>query len=291
MSNAAEPVAAARLARRPFGRTGLAVTPLALAAFAVRGAGPRGRRLSPDDVERAFHEYGINTFLFHWGMRAMVAGLRRLLASGHRHELVLIAEAGIHTGWGVRRAWRRHARALGVDVIDVFLLGWVRSRWSVAGRTWPALQALREAGEVRAIGFSSHDRPLAAMLARELDVDALMIRYNAAHRGAESDVFTPLGERRPAIIAYTATRWGMLLQPVPAAGFPNGMTAGECYRFALSHPAVDLVLCAPRHADELHHDVAAARRGPLSADRLEEVRHFGDAVHAAARGGRRWMFQ
>ncbi|MDH3495331.1 MAG: aldo/keto reductase [Gemmatimonadota bacterium] len=291
MRNATETVPAARLARRPFGHTGLEVTPLALAAFAVRGAGPRGRRLTPDDVERAFHEYGINTFLFHWSMRAMVAGLRRLLASGHRHELVLIAEAGIHTAWGIRRAWRRHARALGVDVIDVFLLGWVRSRWSVAGRSWPALRALRDAGAVRVIGFSSHDRPLAAALAQELDLDALMVRYNAAHRGAESEVFGRLGARRPAIIAYTATRWGMLLQPLPAAGFPVGMTGGECYRFALSHPAVDLVLCAARHPDELRDDVAAARRGPLSTERLEEVRRFGDAVHAAARGGRRWMFQ
>jgi hypothetical protein len=69
------------------------------------------------------------------------------------------------------------------------------------------------------------------------------------------------------------------------------MTAGECYRFALSNPAVDLVLCAARSPAELRQDVAEVREGPLDAARLEDVRRFGDAVHAAARGGRRWMFR
>ena len=49
---------------------------------------------------------------------------------------------------------------------------------------------------------------------------ALMVRYNAAHRGAESEVFAALGANRQAIIAYTATRWGLLLKPLPALGFP-----------------------------------------------------------------------
>jgi hypothetical protein len=117
-----------------------------------------------------------------------------------------------------------------------------------------------------------------------------MIRYNAAHRGAEQEVFGALGDRKPAIISYTATRWGMLLQPVPRAGYRHGLPAGDCYRFALSHPAVDTVLCAARTPAELAEDVGAALHGPLDEPRLAELRRFGDAVHAAARGGRRWMF-
>jgi aryl-alcohol dehydrogenase-like predicted oxidoreductase len=279
------------LPRRRLGQTELDVTPLALAAWSVRAAGPGGLRLTADDVEQAYHEHGINTFLFHFLMRPMVEGLRRLIRAGHRDDLVLISEAGIPTGGFVRRAWERHARAVGTEVIDVFLLGWVRARWYVTGRTWPAMERLRATGAVRAIGFSSHDRPLAAALARDLHPDVLMLRYNAAHRGAETEVFATLPEPRPGIIAYTATRWGMLLQPLPEQGLPAGMTAGECYRFALSHPRVDLALCAARSADELRADVAAVREGPLDATRAEEVRHFGDAVHVAARGGRRWMFQ
>jgi aryl-alcohol dehydrogenase-like predicted oxidoreductase len=179
---------------------------------------------------------------------------------------------------------------LSVDVVDIYLLGWVQARWYLTGRTWPAMERLKQEGKVRAVGFSCHNRPLAAALAREFAVDTLMIRYNAAHRGAEREVFAPLADHRPAIISYTATRWGMLLQPVPRAGFPEGMPAGDCYRFALSHPAVDTVLCAARTPAELSEDVAAALDGPLDEARLADVRRFGDAVHAAARGGRRWMF-
>jgi len=280
-----------RLQRRPFGQTGLHVTPLALGAAPVRAAGPRGLKLTADDVERAFYEHGINTFLFHWLlMPSMVEGLRRLIRAGHRDDLVLLAEMGLPTGGFVRRGWERHARALGVDTLDIYLLGWVQGRWYLTGKTWAAMRRLRDQGKVRAIGFSCHKRRLAAALAREFDVDTLMIRYNAAHRGAEQEVFGALGTRKPAIISYTATRWGMLLQPVPRAGFPQGMPAGDCYRFALSHPAVDTALCAARTPAELGEDVAAALDGPLDEARLEEVRRFGDAVHAAARGGRRWMF-
>lgn len=284
-------MAISALPRRSLGATGLRVSPLALAAWSVRGAGPRGLRLSPDDVERAYHEHGINTFLFHFMMRPMVEGLRRLIQGGHRDDLVLIAEVGIPTGRSVQRGWERHIRAIGTDVLDVFLLGWVRARWYVTGRTWPAMRALRDRGAVRAIGFSSHDRPLAARLARELRPDVLMLRYNAAHRGAEDEVFAHLEAPRPGVIAYTATRWGMLLQPLPEHGFPTGMPAGDCYRFPLTHPAVDLVLCAARSARELDEDVASVRAGPLDPGRLDEVRRFGNAVHSAARGGRRWMFR
>jgi aryl-alcohol dehydrogenase-like predicted oxidoreductase len=275
--------------RRPLGQTELRTTPLALAAWSVRTAGPN-RRLTADDVERAYYEHGINTFLFHFLMHPMVEGLRRLIRAGHRDDLVLMTEVGLPAGWLVRRGYERHARAVGTDVIDVLLLGWVRQRWYLTGRTWSTLERLRSDGRVRAIGFSSHDRPLAARLAREFRPDVLMLRYNAAHRGAEREVFATLDTPRPGVIAYTATRWGMLLDPLPERGFPRGMTPGECYRFALSHPAVDLVLCAARSPDELRQDVAAVREGPLDAARLDEVRRFGDAVHAAARGGRRWMF-
>lgn len=279
------------LSRHPLGATGLRITPLALAAWSVRTYRSDRRRLTADDVERAYHEHGINTFLFHFLMHPLVEGLRRLIRAGHRDDLVLIGEAGIPTGRLVQRSWARHVRALDTEWIDVFLLGWVRARWYLTGHTWAAMERLRDTGGVRAIGYSSHDRPLAARLAREFAPDVLMLRYNAAHRGAEQDVFSTLQHPRPGIIAYTATRWGMLLRPLPARGFPQAMTAGDCYRFALTHPSVDLVLCAARSAEELREDVAAVRHGPLAGDRLEGIRRFGDAVHAAARGGRRWMFR
>jgi hypothetical protein len=62
------------------------------------------------------------------------------------------------------------------------------------------------------------------------------------------------------------------------------MSAPECYRFSLGHPSVDVVLCGPRSFEELAVDAEGVRQGPLEAARLDEVRRFGDAVRATARG-------
>src|SRR5213075_1544839 len=103
------------------------------------------------------------------------------------------------------------------------------------------------------LAVSCHDRPLASQLVNELALDVLMIRYNAAHRGAEKEIFSNFSGHKPAVVAYTATRWGRLLKP--AEGL-DPMTPPECYRFAISNPNVDLVLCGPKSKDELAQDSA-----------------------------------
>jgi aryl-alcohol dehydrogenase-like predicted oxidoreductase len=278
---------------RQLGRTGLEVTPLGLAALSVRPSTGKLRTLSADDVERAFHEHGVNTFLVHFLMKEMCEGVRRLIRAGHRDELVLVSEVGVPFAGSARRGLDHNLRVLGTDHLDVWLVGWVRTRWCVRDSVWSEMVRLRESGKTRAIGISSHDRPLAAELARRLPVDVLMIRYNAAHRGAEREIFerlADLGEKHPGIIAYTATRWGMLTRPLPLRGFSQAMTGPECYRFVLGHPVVDMAWCAARTPEELREDVEGALAGPLDPARLDEVRRFGDAVHATARGGLRWMF-
>ena len=280
-----------RLQRGPLGSTGLEVTPLVLAMGAVRGAAPKGPALTADDVEHAYHEHGINTFFVPTTHKVMTEGVRRLVAAGHREDLVLVGMASLPFGRRVVRSWEKHVTALGVETLDIFLMGWVQGRWYLTGRTWKALCRLREEGKVRALGWSIHKRRLATRLAREFEPDVMMIRYNAAHRGAEADIFEPLGDAYPPILSYTATRWGRLLQPVPEAGFAEGLTAAECYRFALTHPAVHAAMCAARSREELAANVRGVLEGPLPEERLPQVRAFGDAVHAAAKGGQRWMFR
>ena len=282
-----------RLPRIRLGGTDLRVAPLGLAELFVPSSGLGGPRLDADAVEYAFHHHGINTFLLSPSMRATWEGVRRLIRTGHRDELVLVAGAGLPFAGCLRRALERRLRQLGTDHVDAWLLGWLRKRWHVRDGVWSAMRRLREEGKTRAIGFSTHDRTLAARLARELPADVIMIRYNASHRGAEREIFGPLegmGAARPGVIAYTATRWGRLLRPLPERGLPMAMTGAECYRFALGHPMVDMAWCAARTPAELREDVAGALAGPLDPARREEIVRFGDAVHAAARLGRRWMF-
>ena len=255
-----------RLPRRPLGPGGPTVSALGL-------AGSYG--IDADSVERAYHEYGLNYFFVTPRMDGLAEGIRRLVKAGHRDDLV------IATGAGVQRGFDSACKALGVDRIDVFQLFWVQYHWYVTGKTWPAMRALKESGRAGLLGMSIHDRKMARALVDEIGVELLMIRYNAAHRGAEKEIFATLPEARPAIVAYTATRWGKLLTPVSGLG---PMTPGECYRFGITDPHVDVVLCGPKRWEELMVDVKGALEGPLVEPRLSEVRAFGDAVRKTATG-------
>ena len=48
--------------------------------------------------------------------------------------------------------------------------------------------------------------PAQAPIEVEGAVDISMIRYNAAHRGAEQDIFPNLNERKPGVVSC-AVRW------------------------------------------------------------------------------------
>lgn len=260
------------LPHRPLGRTGIPASALGLAG---------GYGIDADSVERAFHELGVNYFFVTSKEDGVAEGVRRLVRAGHRDRIVIASGANVPTGFGVRRAWASDVERLGVEHIDVFHLFWVQAHWYVTGKTWPEMQKLKDEGKARALAISCHDRPLARRLVDEVGLDVLMIRYNAAHRGAEADIFAHLPAERPGVVAYTATRWGQLLRP---HGGLAPMTAGECYRFALGHPAVDLVLTGARSWQELSANAASAAQGPLSEARQDEARRFGDAIRATVRG-------
>jgi aryl-alcohol dehydrogenase-like predicted oxidoreductase len=139
---------------------------------------------------------------------------------------------------------------------------------------------LREEGKVRHIGLSCHHRKFLGKLAEEGIMDVLMLRYNAAHRGAEQEIFPRLQPANPGVLSYTATRWTYLLRA--PKHWPRGErvpTAGMAYRFVLSNPAVHAVLTAPRNEQQLIENLAALDEGPLPAAEMEFMRRFGDAVH------------
>jgi predicted aldo/keto reductase-like oxidoreductase len=227
---------------------------------------------------RAAMDRGVNTFL--WTARAggLKNPLREALA-GRRDELALIGFAQIGWfGWGVRRGAEGLLRQLKVDYLDTYLLGWlgVGSSWSSA--TERELVHLRESGKVRSIGVSIHDRVRAGKLAAESPLDLLMVRYNAAHPGAEREIFPSKRDTTPSVLAYTATSWRKLLKR-PKGWSGQVMTAGDCYRFQLSNPNVDLALMAPATEAQMNENLDGLEKGPLTKDEDEWMRSFGRAVH------------
>jgi len=221
---------------------------------------------------------GMN-YVFHpMREKPIVRLLREELARDRDRFVIATGPTVGFFGGSVRRAAERALKALGTDYLDVFQLFWlgVGSAWR--GGTIEELTRLRESGKVRAVGVSIHDRKRAGRLAEDSPLDLLMIRYNAAHPGAERDIFPHLDKRKPAVVAYTATAWRKLLVP------PNGWhgavpTAGDCYRFCLSSPHVDVTLCGPANAAQLEENLAAVAKGPLTPDEMAHMRDLGRFVH------------
>ena len=257
--------------RRLLGRTGLEVGPIGLGS---------SYGLSREDVEWAF-DRGCN--YLYWGSlrRGGFGRAMRHLARTRRDEVVLVAQSYARFGWLVRRSIHSALRRLGTDRIDVLLLG----MWNkpVKPSVLDAVDRLRDEGKIRFLALSTHHRSQAR---RWLEgdgpgFDILHLRYNAAHRGAETEVLSVAGEGGPGVVAFTATRWGTLLEPT--SGGPAA-TASDCYRFALSHPAVDVCLSGPADRTQLEEAVAAVEKGPLDEDEMARIREIGDVLYRARKG-------
>lgn len=224
-------------------------------------------------------ERGVN-FFFYTQMRtqALVPSLQRVLKRDREKFVVSTGPSTGFFGGSVRSAAEKRLKDLGIDYIDVFQLFWlgVGSAWTEG--TIEALQKLKEEGKVRAIGISIHDRVRAGKLAASSPLDLFMIRYNAAHPGAERDIFPFVAETKPAVVAYTATSWRKLLKR-PRSWKGDVMTAGDCYRFCLSSPHVDVALSGPATEAQLTENLDAVERGALSEEEARWMRDFGAAVH------------
>jgi aryl-alcohol dehydrogenase-like predicted oxidoreductase len=224
-------------------------------------------------------EQGVNYIFWTPNARRVTGALKAAL---NRERESIIVASGPTTGYfggSIKRACDRILKKLGTEYLDIFQLFWLGRTSSWTSSTIDALVSLRESGKVRAIGISIHDRKRAGMLAENSPLDMFMIRYNAAHTGAEQDIFPHFAKQKPAVVAYTATRWrGLLKRPKDWNG--PVMTPVDCYRFCLSNPHVDLVLTGPKNRRQLQENVDNLRKkGPLSAEENEWIRDYGQIVH------------
>ncbi|MGD9051705.1 MAG: aldo/keto reductase [Desulfobacterales bacterium] len=257
--------------------------------FLYRVVSPFGRRvfrlglatnygIEGEDLEWALDK-GVNYILWTPNARKISNALKAALK---RDRESLILASGPTTGYfggSIKRACERLLKTLKTDYLDVFQLFWLGRTSLWTSSTIDALVSLRESGKVRAFGVSIHDRKRAGKLAEDSPLDMLMVRYNAAHTGAEQDVFPHLTKRKPTIIAYTATRWrGLLKRPKNWSG--PVMTASDCYRFCLSNPHVDIVLTGPKTRQQLQDNLIELReKGPLSEEENGWMRDYGQIVH------------
>ncbi len=260
------------------GQTGLKVGRLGIAS---------GYGAPPEAVEMAF-ERGCNyltwgTFIKGFSPR-MAEAIRRIAAKGQRDRMVLSMFSYAHEPFITERLFVRGLKKIGLDHADVLILGYFSH--APSQRIIDGALEMKAKGLVRFIGLSGHKRKLFPDLARQGIFDLFHVRYNAVNQGAETDVFPHLsgeGSTRAGVVAFTATAWGKLLKParMPAGEAP--LAAADCYRFALSHPAVDVCMVGARTVEEMQHNLNALDRGPLDEAERARVRRIGDHIYGRPR--------
>jgi aryl-alcohol dehydrogenase-like predicted oxidoreductase len=252
--------------RVSFGETGMTVTPLGLGS---------SYGLEARDVTRAV-ERGIN--YIYWGgvRRPSYAEAIRALGPSRRDELLLVVQSYARLPGLMRPDLEKSLRALGTCRADLLLLGWWNEPPPRA--IVDAALSLKASGKARGVMISCHYRESFAAYIDDPSYDGIMVRYSAAHPGAEREVFPLLSRRRPGVVSYTATRWGTLLRSELMPAGERTPTASDCYRFSLSNPDVDVCLTGPANARQLDEALSALDKGPLGEEEMAWMRRVGAHV-------------
>ena len=254
--------------RVTLGRTGLSVSPIGIASsYGTNEA------MVEEAVER-----GVN--YLYWGAlrtKKMARGIRSVVRR-KRDDLVIVAHTTTRSPSTLSKVVQKCLGQLGVDCLDVLLLGWHNKRPDL--RLIDHVFELKEDGLIRFYALSGHNRRLFPELEKDKQVDIFHIRYNAAHRGAEREILDHLPDQNgPGVVSFTNTRWGSLLK---SANMPPGEpapSAADCYRFVLAHPKVHVAVCGPNSMEQLKEDLEALELGPMSPEELDRMRRIGDHVY------------
>ena len=252
------------------GRTGVRVGRLGVAA---------GYGAPCEAFEEAF-EKGCD--YFYWGSRRngeMARAIRNICRKGKRDELIVVIQSYSRSAVLMEIFLKKALKNLNIDHADILLLGWYNRPPSA--RILEKSIIMKDRGLFRFLAISGHNRLLFKDLKKTGLFDLFHVRYNAAHRGAEADVFPFLGgEERPGIVTYTATRWRQLLNPKRMPPGEDVPSASTCYRFVLSNSSVDVCICGPRDKVQMREALKTLESGPLDKDEMEKMRRIGDYVHA-----------
>src|ERR1700722_2276907 len=252
--------------------------------LATRG----GSGLGAKDVDWALQR-GVNYLNWCGHPDGLSEAVKRL--GSERRNIVLAVQFQSRTSREAALEFRSLLDDLQTDYIDIATLYYVESteEWDAItspGGAWEYLDEQKRAGRLGLIGLTSHQRKLAAGWAQTHLLDMLMIRYNAAHCGAENDVFRVTSKLGMPVVTFTGLRWKALLAATPEdpVDFVT-RTAADCYRFCLANEDIAVVLSAPANRKELEDNLTLLDDWrALSPTEIEAMRAHGERVrrHAGA---------
>ena len=273
--------------RLQLGTTGLQVSPFCI-----------GITGSPDSVIQAY-EMGINFFFvsadLHWPLYEQTRrGIARLVegSPSRRNEIVVAIVSYLDEPLFSALQFHEVLDVVpGLEHVDVMIAGAIANDYG-----FQKLRTLRDAkirGHLgaRAIGASFHQRKYALVSDMYSMLDIHLVRYNTAHPGARTDLFPYL---QPQSFSLTFNFKSMMFQ-VPEQRFRElGLPASawrpnscDYYRFVLSDPALDGILCSPQTPDEVKTLAQAMEQKPLTQQEQEYMiwlssTAFAPMAHAMA---------
>lgn len=258
--------------RLPLGKSGLMVSPFCL-----------GRTACAETVLAAY-EAGINFFFvsadLHWPLYDGIRqGLTKLLQrnSSRRNEIVVGVVSYLDEPLFSALQFDEVIDAVpGLERVDLLIAGAVSSEPSFYSR----VTSIKHARSARhhgatAIGASFHQRPLALMADQRGLLDISYIRFNSAHPGARTDLFPFLRPTRTGLVFNFKSVMPRITREMSSKlGLPTNYwlpDPSDYYRFVLSRPELDGVLCSPMNAGEVQGLVAAMEKGPLSKEEEDDM--------------------
>lgn len=320
------------LVRRRLGRTRLEPTVLGL------GAAPLGNlytavsdELAAATVDAAW-EAGIRCFDVapHYGVGLAEQRLGAGLAGRPRSEFVLSSKVGRllydsgeprrddgeggfdltttlrrrldYSADGVRRSVEESLQRLGVDHLDIAFVHDPPPGHDeqIIAEALPALCAMRDAGEIAAVGVGMNEWEAAALFVERSDLDVVLLagRYTLLEQDSLVGLMDLCADREVGVIAAAPFNSGLLAQdtppadarwnygPAPAAimrraqALAAACTAGgvrlpaAALQFPLAHPAVSSVLVGMRSPAEVRADVDLLA-APIPASLWTSLRDAG----------------
>lgn len=256
----------------PLGKTNLMVGRLGVAS---------SYRAPAKAFEEAF-ERGCNYFVWNSFIRGrskeMKKAIRNIVQKGQRDKLVIAIHSYGHNAFLHKHYLKKNLKSLGVEYIDVMLLGYYSRK--PGKRILDGALELKEKGMTSFIGITGHNRQLFPKLDEEGQLDIFHVRYNAVNNGAETDVFPFLRENnRMGVVAFTATRWGQLLEQKRMPKGETALTAAECYRYVLTNPNVNVCLTGPKTVEQMRENLSALDQGPLNDEEMKRIRRIGNYLY------------
>ncbi len=252
--------------RLRLGRAGLRVSPFCI-----------GHVDSPAVVGAAF-DRGINFFFLtadmHWPKyESLRKGLRQLVGRDRRiRDQIVVGVVCYPTQPEFCSVPFEEVLEAAPELqrIDVLIAGGVYA--ADFKQRLPVYQAhrARKFSGARAIGATFHERATALWAVNNGAVDVAFVRYNPEHPGAREDIFPKLNSHKRSVLFGFKSTQGFRTAPDlsslganPRVYWQPGAT--DYYRFALSRPELDGILCALGSVAELRALESALSEGPLSS--------------------------